>query len=136
MKTTEQQNHKSQLLTKKQQAMVQAYVNDPKTTKTQAYLKAYNVREGTTKDSIEQQASQTFSKPQVKTELMKYNGMVEGVLINTIKDFGESDKVNERTLAVDTGKYVHDKIHGKATQFIETHNTTVNLNLSLKDISQ
>lgn len=56
---------------------------------------------------------------------------MESTLVNTVEQFKNSEKMPERTLAVDVAKYVHDKVHGKATQKTETTSVVVNIGLDL-----
>lgn len=70
------------------------------------------------------EVAQVLAKPRVKMKLAKYNGLAENTLIKTINDFGNSDSVAKRSLAVNVAKYVHDKIHGTATNRLEADITT------------
>jgi phage terminase small subunit len=115
-------------LTPKQQAFVKHIVNNPKDSATEAAAQTYNVSDRNTAKSI---ATENLAKPAIKTELMKYNDTIENMLFNTIRDYQDSSKVQERALAVDTGKWIHDKIHGKATQRVEQHTTGVILTIDL-----
>ena len=109
-------------------AFVKEYVSNPKQSATKAVLNTYN----TTKHYVAKNiASENLTKPNIVSELSKYNNLVENTLINTINDYSKSDKLGFRSLAVDTSKYIHDKIHGKAIQQIETHSTGVTLNIDL-----
>lgn len=101
--------------TKKEKAVARIYATNPKLGKTGAYKEVYNVRQGTSKESVYQQASATFKKPQVKNELAKYSNMFENIIIETAREYAKSDKQWQRTLSVELAKYGHDKIHGKAT---------------------
>lgn len=118
-------------LTRKQREFVKELVTNPKATKVSAYKKAYNVAPTTKIESVYREAIATSQKPQVISALTNYNELVENTLTNTVKHFADSDKVAERSLAVDTAKYIHDKIHGKATQRIEQQTTGVTLTIDL-----
>lgn len=124
---------KKNKISRKDKKMVELYLSDPKITKTQAYKMTHNFGEDTKQSSLHTQASDAFRKPEVKTMLAKYSGLVEDTLINTIDDWGRHDKPRQREIAIDTAKFVHDKIHGKATQRVEQ--TTTSLEISL-DLSQ
>jgi hypothetical protein len=115
-------------LTRKQEAFVKHLVENPKASATQAVLSTYNIDNPKTASVV---AAQNLVKPSIVTELAKYNNLVENTLINTVNEYSQSDKQWERSLAVDTSKYIHDKIHGKATQRIEQQTTGVTLTIDL-----
>lgn len=115
-------------LTRKQSAFVKHLIEHPKDSGTEAVMQTYDVKSRQTAESI---AYENLRKPQIVTELAKYNNLVENTLINTINDYSTSDKLGQRTLAVDTAKYIHDKIHGKATQKIEQQSTKLVINIDL-----
>jgi phage terminase small subunit len=115
-------------LTRKQQAFVTELVNNPKDSATQVALRVYNASSPNSAKSI---ATENLSKPAIITELAKYNNLVENTLINTINDYSNSDKLGQRTLAVETSKYIHDKIHGKATQRIEQRSEKLIISIDL-----
>ena len=114
-------------LTPKEQAFVRHIVENPKSSATQAALTSYNANYQTAR----QIASENLTKPHIISELSKYNNLVENTLINTVNDFQQSEKIAERSLAVDTAKYIHDKIHGKATQRTEVRTEGVTLTIDL-----
>ena len=120
---------KAKPLTYKQKIFVKHIIDNPKESATKAALKAYNISpEGSTARTI---AAQNLAKPSIVSALANHNQTIENTLINTVNDYSNSDKLGERSLAVDTAKYIHDKIHGRATQKIEQHTTGVTLNLDL-----
>ena len=94
-------------LTRKQQAFVRYLIENPKASATQAVINTYDK---TTYATAGQIASENLRKPQVVSELAKYNNLVENTLLNTVNDWGNSNKVAERALATDTAKYIHDKL--------------------------
>lgn len=118
------------LLTNKQKLFIKHLVDNPKSTATDAYKEAYDTQ-NMKPATINREAHATTRLPQVITELSKYNGLIEDTLINTVNDYKNSDRVNERALAVDISKYVHDKIHGKATQRTEVISTGITLTIDL-----
>ena len=115
-------------LTAKQRAFVQHIVNNPKDSATQAVKAVYSDTTDATARNI---ASENLSKPNIVTELAKYNNMVENTIINTINRYKDSDKLPEVSLATDTARWVHDKIHGKATQQISTTSKVLSINIDL-----
>lgn len=114
-------------LTRKQALFVKELKENPKQSATQAALKAYD---NTSYMTAAQIASENLKKPQIISHLADYNDMVENTLSNAIYKFKNSDDVKELTLAVDTAKYVHDKIHGKAV----TKNLNLNATVSIEDM--
>jgi phage terminase small subunit len=114
-------------LTHKQEVFVKHLIDNPKASATEAALTAYN----TNYNAARAIASENLTKPSIVSALSNYNNLIENTLINTVNDYGNSDKIAERALAVDTSKYIHDKIHGKATQKIEQQSTSVNISIDL-----
>jgi len=123
---------KPKTLTSKQRAFVDQIVNNPKQSATQAVLKTYG-KDGKppTYASARNIATENLAKPIIITELSKYNNMVENVLINTINDWGSENNTRKREIAVDTAKYIHDKIHGRAIQQIQSTTNSISLNIDL-----
>lgn len=115
-------------LTRKQQAFVEHLVNHPKESATQAAKHAYKTA---TNHTAEQIAYENMRKPEIVTELAKYNNLVENTLVNTVNDWGREENTRKREIAVDTAKYIHDKVNGKATQRTEVKTQGVTLNIDL-----
>lgn len=115
-------------LTNKQRIFVKHIIDNPKSSATEAAVVAYD---NPTKETAASIAYENLRKPQIVTELAKYNGLMESTLVNTVNDYKESDKLGERTLAVDVAKYIHDKVHGKATQRTEVRTEGVTLTIDL-----
>lgn len=109
-------------LTRKQRAFVNELKKNPKISGTQAALKAYNTTNEVVAASI---SSENLRKPQIVSHLENYNELVEKTIANPILRYSNSDDIKELTLAVETSKWVHDKLHGKAIQ------KSVNLNASI-----
>ena len=110
-------------LTRKQEAFVTELIKNPKMSATQAVKYTYNV---STNHSAEVMASENLRKPEIISRLGDANNMIEQVLMDTVGEYGNSDKIQERSLAVDTSKWIHDKIHGKAVQ----KSSSVNFNFT------
>lgn len=110
-------------LTRKQEAFVKEIVSKPKQSATQAVMNTYNVANAKTASVI---ATENLAKPSIISRLGDANNMIEQVLMNTVGEYGNSDKIQERSLAVDTSKWIHDKIHGKAVQ----KSSSVNFNFT------
>ena len=115
-------------ITRKQQAFVKHMVDNPKDSATQAAAIAYNVSNRHTAQTI---AAENLAKPVIRTELAKYSGMLESALINTVDEWKDHEKPRQREIAMNVAMYAHDKIHGKATQRVETQSTAVQININL-----
>jgi len=115
-------------LTRKQRAFVEYILAHPEESNTKAALAAYpNVTYGTAR----QIAVDNMTKPSIVMALGEANDIVESTLTSVIKDWGASQDVQERSLAINTARYVHDKIHGKATQRTEVTSNVVSISLDL-----
>lgn len=108
-------------LTDKQRAYVKLRVENPKMTKTKAVMQVYDTDKATNAGAL---ANRLDKNPAVQSALLAHSALAEQTIIKSIIDYGDSDRQWERTLAVETAKYVHDKIHGKAIQ----QNVNVNQN--------
>ena len=123
---------KDRPLTYKQKAFIKEVIDNPKQSLTQAAIKAYS-REGkqVTYGSARQIAHDNMTKPNIVSKLSQYSDLVEDAILNTVDDWKRSDKVSERALAMDSAKFVHDKIHGKATQRVEVQSQQVSININM-----
>lgn len=108
-------------LTDKQRAYVKLRVENPKMTKTRAVMQVYDVEKPTTAGAM---AKKLETNEAVQSALLAHSALAEQTIVKSIIDFGDSDRQWERTLAVETSKWVHDKIYGKAIQ----QNVNVNQN--------
>jgi phage terminase small subunit len=111
-------------LTRKQRAFVNELKKNPKQSATKAVQKTYDVSNYNTARAI---ASENLAKPAIISHLNNYNELIESTITNAITEYSTSSDIKERTLAVDTSKWVHDKLHGKAIQ--RTENTNLNINI-------
>jgi hypothetical protein len=118
----------SRKLTRKQTLFVKELKKDPKITPTEAARRAYNASD-TTARTI---GYLNMHNDKILTHLNEFNTLVENTITNTISDFANSTDVKERSLAVETAKWTHDKIHGKAVQRSES----TNLNISIEQLLQ
>lgn len=122
-------------LTRKQQAFVNELKNNPKQSATRAVLKTYGKPDKElTYNTAHSIAVENLQKPAIVSHLDAYKDIVENTLTNTIIEYQNSDNIKQRTLAVDTSKYVHDKLFGKATQRTETTSLNVNIEALLNDL--
>lgn len=116
-------------LTEKERIYVRERLLNPKKSKVSAVFKAYNVTKATNAGSI---ANRLEKNPKVQMALSAYSGLAESTIINAIDDFKDSDKQWQRQLAVETSKWVHDKVHGKATQKNENKNLNFSVHVNQK----
>lgn len=126
--TTLKQKIADKPLTRKQQAFVDVLLSDKKISATQAAMETYNAKDRMVARNI---ASENMAKPGIQSKLAMHSDMVESALVNTVKDWGGSDKPREREIALDSAKFIHDKVHGKATQRVEQTTTGVSLVINL-----
>jgi phage terminase small subunit len=123
---------KDRPLTPKQRAFVQELIDNPKQSATQAVLKTYGKPDKPISyQTARSVASQNLTKPNIKTKLAQYNDIVESTLLQTIQDWGQHDKPRQREIAQNAAMYIHDKVHGKATQRVETRSEQVTISIDL-----
>lgn len=116
-------------LTRKEQSFVKQLLDNPKLSATKAVLQSdYDVKSYGSARAI---ASENLAKPHIISRLGQASDIVESALVNTVKDWGGSDKPREREIALDSAKFIHDKVHGKATQRVEQTTTGVSLVINL-----
>lgn len=110
-------------LTDKQRAYIRLRVENPKMSKTKAVMQVYDTEKATNAGAI---AAKLDKNEAVQSALIAHTRLAEGTIVKAIMDYGNSEKQWERTLAVETSKWVHDKIYGKAVQ----QNVNVNQNFT------
>lgn len=100
-------------LTDKQREYVRLMSSGEKMTPTRAVMQAYNMKSPQSAGGY----SQVLKKnPVIQSALLAHSNLAEQTIVRAIMDYGESEKQWQRTLAVETSKWVHDKLHGKAVQ--------------------
>lgn len=120
-------------LTPKQAKFVNHILENPTASYTQAAKEAYPNATYATQRQI---AMENMTKPSIVMALGKANDRVEQVLTTVVEEWGNSDDKGERTLAVNTAQWIHDKIHGKATQKIQATTSVVSINIDLSGQGQ
>lgn len=115
-------------LTRKQKAFVKHLVDNPKASGKAAATEAYNT---TTPHTAEVISSRLLRKDEIQTELAKYSGIVENSIITTINRYKDSTELDEVKEAMQNARWVHDKVHGRATQKVETTSRSVSINIDL-----
>lgn len=120
-------------LTRKQKAFADHLINHPKDSATEAAAQTYNV---STRESAEVIASQNLSRPPILKYLNKHIEDAETTLLNVMYNSEKmKDEPQHARIAKDAADSVLDRVLGKATQKVESHSTTVNLNLDLSQIA-
>jgi hypothetical protein len=115
-------------LTRKQAAFVKELVENPKQSATKAVMKTYGKPDKPVSlNTAAVIANENLNKPNIISHLDNYNDIAEQTITNTIIDYKNSDNIKQRTLAVNTAQWLHDKVNGKATQ--RTENTNVNISI-------
>jgi hypothetical protein len=126
---------KEKKLTRKQKAFADILLENPKLSATKAALRSYNTTDRTTASVI---ATENLAKPSIMKYLNDHASDAENTLLEVMNYSKDSGRENPSyaAVAVSAAKDVLDRVHGKATQKIESHSTSVNLNLSLQDITE
>lgn len=100
-------------LTPKQREFVRLMTSGERITPTKAVMRVYNTDKPTNAGAI----SQALQKnPKIQMALAAHSNLAEETIVTAIMDYKDSDKQWQRTLAVESSKWVHDKIFGKAVQ--------------------
>ena len=119
-------------LTGKQKAFVKELIDNPKQNATQAAMKAYSTPEKPIKhESARQLAYENLKKPQIISKLQNYTDLVESALVGTVEDWSKEDAPRKREIALDAAKFIHDKVHGRATQKVEMQSQQVVITIDM-----
>ena len=117
-------------LTRKQKAFADTLLNNPKISATRAALQTYGKPDKpTTYATANDIARDNLQKPSVQIYMEEHVQKASNRVVQLI----DSEK---EEIALRASDSVLDRVLGKATQKIETHSTSVNLNLSLHDIAE
>lgn len=101
-------------LTRKEKEFVKQVLTDTSSTNSEIVVKAgYKPKD---KINAGLMYGQLMKKEKIQNALAAYTDLAETTIIQSIKDYKDSDRQWQRTLAVDTSKWLHDKVHGKAAQ--------------------
>lgn len=121
-------------LTRKQTEFVRQLVENPKISATEAAARAYSVEK---RDTARAMAAENLTKPSIMAELAKYSGDAEFTLIEVMQQSrtemktADRDRVQWANTARQTADSLLDRLHGKATQRVESTSTSVNLSIDL-----
>ncbi len=123
---------KNRKLTGKQKAFVKELIDNPKQSATKAAIKAYSepgkVISPTVAGTI---AHENLKKPAIISKLQNYTDLVESALVNTVSDWASEDAPRKREIALDAAKFIHDKVHGRATQKVEMQSQQVVITIDM-----
>ncbi len=123
---------KDRPLTYKQKEFIRELTDNPQQSATQAALKAYSSADKQpTYRTASVIAHENLRKPNIVSKLAQYSDAVESAIMNTMMDWKDEDSARKREIAMDMAKYTHDKIHGKATQRVETRSEAVVISIDL-----
>lgn len=125
-------------LTRKQQAFVKHLIDNPKSSATKAVLATYDDMPYGTARSV---ASENLTKPNIQLELAKYSSTAEVVLLEVLQQSRER-MTEDKPRSVDwansarmTADSILDRVHGKATQKVESTSQVVTLNIDLTGVT-
>lgn len=124
--------NKTKTITRKQKAFADHLLNNPKDSATEAATQTYNIKK---RHTAEQIAYENLRKPEIVSYLATHSKDIENALINTFNQYKEEEDIGKRKHSSELGMWMHDKIHGKATQTVEQHITEVKLSLNLRDVT-
>ncbi len=126
--------HSGDGLTHKQKAFADEIITNPKQSNTEAALKTLDVN---SLNAAAVSAHTMMKNPKVQAYLQKHSQRAEDVMLEVMEysriygKTGGKEGAAYAAVAVTVAKDVFDRIHGKATQKIETQSTSVNVNIDL-----
>lgn len=119
-------------LTPKQKAFVKELLDNPKLPAAEAVRRAYNTPEKQMTDgSARVIAYENMRKPAIISKLQDHTELVESALIGTVSDWAQDDAPRKREIALDAAKFIHDKVHGRATQRVEQSTNAVIISIDM-----
>jgi hypothetical protein len=119
-------------LTYKQKEFIKQVVENPKQSLTKAAQAAYSSGDKEISPTVAAQiAYDNMRKPNIVSQLQDYTQLVETTLTNTVAEWGQHERPRQREIAQQAAMYIHDKVHGKATQRVETRSEAVVISIDL-----
>lgn len=109
-------------LTRKQANFVKELLRDPKQSVSEVVKKTYNVSNNNVAAVM---GNENLSKPNILMHLQNHSAEAEVRVLEMMKQ--DEDK----RLAFDASRDILDRVHGKATQRVETQSTSVNISIDL-----
>lgn len=133
MKTTKKgqklKSRQPQGLTSKQKTFADAILNNPKITGTQAAMQAYNAVSERTAQAI---ASENLSKPLIMEYLIDHAVAAEHTVFEVMQTSSSLKKdAQHASVALRAASDILDRVHGKATQKMESTSVAVSINIDL-----
>jgi len=126
-------------LNQRQKNFAKIRVQEPHLTNAEVSLKAgYNSKAPAT---LSQQAYELMKKPEIKLEMAKWSNEAENTVykvMTTATQRMEDDERNGATwgnLARQSADSILDRVHGKATQRVESTNTSLSLSIDLSGVN-
>lgn len=129
MATLKPQKKPRTTLTRKQAAFVEYVIDNPKSPIADAAAAVYNTNDRHVARAI---AAENLTKPIIQSELAKHSKTIEDIITNKTYQLTSSDQLDELKEGLLNARWMHDKIHGKATQKLETQSTSVNMVIDLR----
>lgn len=120
--------NKKPKLSPRQQTFVTELLSNKNTTLTAAAKKAY---QSNSDEVAAMTGSRLMSNDKIISALAMHNDLLEGTLLDTVTDWGHESNTRRREIAQNAAMYMHDKVHGKATQRIEQQSVSVDIAIDL-----
>jgi len=116
-------------LTKKQREFIKEYKANPLESTTSIVKRIYDVKNDKVASVI---GTENLSKPSIVSHLSKYSDDIEDTIGTVAKELVQSDKIENKKEGLLNMRWIHDKVHGKATQRTEvtTQGITITVDLS------
>lgn len=126
-------------LTRKQKAFADKIINEPKISATQAVIQAYGKpTKPVTYGSARMMAAENLAKPNILKYLHAHAVIAESKVIEamdaTQKVYMKGtpiDEIPDNAIRLQAANSILDRVHGKATQRVESTNTSVSIKLDL-----
>lgn len=120
-------------LTKKQKAFVHYLIDKPKASGGEAAMQTYQAKNRNVARVI---AKENLMKPNIQNYLAKYDNTAQETIVDIMNNSRElKEEPQHANIALRAADSILDRVHGKATQKIEQHSTSVNLNLDLTQVT-
>ena len=116
-------------LTRRNAEFVKQLKEHPEISNAQAVLNAgYNPNSMVNASKI---GTQLLQKPEVQSALQEFTELVEGAIVQTVRDWKDNDQPRKREIAMQNAQYIHDKVHGRSKQQIDMNTRSVTLSIDL-----
>lgn len=116
-------------MTGKQKAMIVERIKDSKASNAEIIRRAGY--KASTIQNASQQYLENMMKPEIAKKLNNVVDEMEDALITTVRRYKDSEKLPEVIEAMNNARWIHDKVHGKATMKIQQSTTGVTLTIDL-----